>query len=71
MKIICPKCGELIEVPGLGRKRLNIAVINIIDSLKATGSTQRTAEQLRCSKSYIFAVLKAQNLKLKDVIDSK
>ena len=71
MKITCPKCGELVEVTGLGRKRLNIAVKNIYDAIKGTSSVNSAAQRLGCSKSYIFAVLKAQNVKIQDVRDSK
>ena len=65
MKITCPCCGNEISVSGLGRRRLNIPLKNIYECLSTTSSVSRAATELGCSESYIFAVLKAANLKLK------
>lgn len=67
MKIICPKCGKVIDVPGLGRRRLQVSVRNILDCVKATNTALAASQRAGVSKSYLFAVLKRQNLKLADV----
>ena len=68
MKIVCPKWGEDIEVSGLGRKRLNIPLKNVCESLRAYRNVLAVAKELGCSQGYIFGVLKTNGLKLKDVI---
>ena len=68
MKIECPNCGKSVEVNGLGRKRLNIPLKNICDALQAHKNVSSAAQELGCSPAYIFGVLKANGLKLKDVI---
>ena len=64
----CPYCGRKITVNGLGRKRLNISLKNVCESLQAYHSVKAVAQELNCSEAYIFSVLKANGLKLKDVI---
>lgn len=64
MIVQCPHCGGTVVVNGLGRKRLNIPLKNVYECLSTTSSVSRTALFLGCSQSYIFAVLKAENLKL-------
>jgi len=67
MIIQCPKCGEKVVVKGLGRKPLNIPLKNVYEALQAQGSMAAAANELSCSQGYIFKVLKANGLKLKDV----
>jgi len=67
MKILCPNCGETISVNGLGRKPLNIPLKIVCEALQAHDSVVAAAQELKCSEGYIFAVLKANGLKLKDV----
>lgn len=67
MKILCPHCGTAVVVKGLGRRRLNIPLKNICESLHDGYSPSQAGQMLGCSESYIFAVLKANNLKLSDV----
>ena len=67
MNILCPNCGETISVNGLGRKPLNIPLKIVCESLKAHRDMVAAAQELNCSQGYIFAVLKANGLKLKDV----
>jgi hypothetical protein len=67
MIIQCPKCGEKVVVNGLGRKPLNIPLKNIYECLRKHRSVARAAQDLGCSHGYIFKVLKANGLKLKDV----
>ncbi len=67
----CPYCGRKITVSGLGRKRLNIPLKNICECLQTHRSVVAAANELNCSEGYIFGVLKANCLKLKDVIRGK
>jgi len=67
MIIRCPNCGEKVVVSGLGRKSLNIPLKNVYEALQAHGSVAAAADKLGCSPGYIFKVLKANGLKLKDV----
>ena len=68
MIVQCPNCGKSIAVNGLGRKRLNIILKNVCESLQAHRSVVAAAQELGCSQAYIFKVLKANGLKLKDVV---
>ena len=67
MIIQCQNCGEKVVVNGLGRRRLNIPLKNVCESLSAHHSVKVAAQELNCSEAYIFGVLKANGLKLKDV----
>jgi len=71
MKIVCPKCGEDIEVSGLGRRPLNIPLKIVCESLRAHRNVLAAAKELGCSEGYIFGVLKTNGLKVKDVIGGK
>jgi len=68
MIIRCPNCGERIVVNGLGRKPLNISLKIVCESLQAHRNVVAAANELNCSQGYIFNILKANGLKLKDVI---
>jgi hypothetical protein len=68
MIVKCPHCGKKVSVNGLGRKPLNIPLKNVLESLQAYRSVAAAAEELGCSPSYLFGVLKANGLKLKEVI---
>jgi len=70
MIVQCPHCGKSVVVNGLGRRRLNIPLKNVCESLKARCSVVAVANELNCSQAYIFGVLKANGLKLKDVINN-
>ena len=67
MLIQCPHCGGMVTVNGLGRRRLNIPLKNVCESLKAHRNVVAAANELGCSEAYIFGVLKANGLKLRDV----
>ena len=69
MIVTCPHCGEAVTVNGLGRKRLNIPLKNILESLQDHRNVVAAAIELGCSPAYIFGSLKTNGLKLKDVID--
>jgi len=71
MIIQCPNCGEKIAVKGLGRKPLNIPLKNVYEALRTHGSVAAAANKLGCSQAYIFKVLKADGLKLKDVFKGR
>ncbi len=71
MIIRCPNCGERIVVNGLGRKKLNIPLKNVCESLQAHKNVVAAANELNCSQGYIFGVLKTNGLKVKDVIVGK
>ena len=68
MIVNCSHCGKSVVVNGLGRKRLNITLKNICDALQAHHGIVAAARQLGCSPSYIFGVLKANKLKIQDVV---
>jgi len=68
MIIPCPHCGKPVVVSGLGRKPLNIPLKNVCETLREYRSVVAAANELNCSQGYIFGVLKANGLKLKDVI---
>ncbi len=67
MLVKCPYCGKEIPVRVSGRKRLNIPLKNVYESLQVHRSVKEAAEELGCSPSYIFGVLKTHGLKLEDV----
>jgi hypothetical protein len=69
MIVQCPHCGKLVVINGLGRKRLNIPLKNVCESLQAHRNVAAAANELNCSQGYIFGALKANGLKLKDVIN--
>ena len=71
MKVQCPNCGELVPVKGIGRKPLNIPLINVCDALLSHHSVAGAAQELECSAAYIFGVLKTNNLKLDDVLNER
>jgi len=64
----CPHCGKTVVVNGLGRKPLNIPLKNVLESLQIYRGVRAAARELGCSPSYIFGVLKANELRLKEVI---
>ena len=68
MIIPCPHCGKSVVVNGLGRKPLNIPLKNVCEALQAHSNVVEAARELGCSPAYIFGVLKAKRLKLKDVV---
>ena len=68
MIVPCPNCGNSVVVNGLGRKRLNIPLKIVCEALQAHRSVKAVAQELGCSEAYIYSVLKANGLRLKDVI---
>ena len=68
MLVQCPHCGKPVRVNGLGRKPLNIPLKIVYEALQAHRSVALAARQLNCSQGYIFNILKANGLKVKDII---
>jgi len=68
MIVQCPHCGKPVSVNGLGRKRLDIPLKNVLESLQAYRDVTAVARDLGCSPSYIFGVLKKNGLKLNEAI---
>ncbi len=67
--ITCPHCGEEVPITNrLGRKPLNIPVKNICDTLRACRDITVAAENLACSRGYIYKVLTEHGLKPRDVV---
>ncbi len=71
MLIECPHCGESIVINGLGRKALNIPLINVYDALQHYRSVGAAAVELGCSRAYIYKVLKVKKLTPADVINDR
>ena len=68
MIVQCPNCGKSVVLNGLGRKPLNITLKNVCEALQTHHNIAAAARALGCSPAYIFGVLKANGLKLKDVV---
>ena len=68
MIIQCPNCGGQIIVNRFGRRPLNIVVTKVCDALQLHRSVPAAANELGCSRAYIYKILKANRLKLKDVM---
>lgn len=69
MKIECPNCGHDVVINGLGRKSLDITVKNVCGALEKHHRVSAAAEELGCSRGYIYKVLKAEGLTVHDVIN--
>ncbi len=67
MRVRCPNCGKSVVVNGLGRKRLNIPLKKVYETLQTHRSIVTAADKLGCSQAYIFKVLKDNGMKLRDV----
>ncbi len=68
LEVTCPNCGEKIKVKGTGgRKPKDLPVIFVCDKLKATHSVKQAAEELGCSRGYIYKTLKDAGLTVKRI----
>jgi hypothetical protein len=56
---------------GLGRKAFNMPVIIVCDAIRVQRSVQAAAKELRCSRAYVYKVLKGAGLTVADVIKGK
>lgn len=52
----CPNCG--VEINGIGRKKLDIPVINVYDAVQAYPTVVAAAKELGCSRGWVYKVLK-------------
>lgn len=71
MRVRCPCCGGTVTVNNIGRKPLNIAVNNVCDALRFHRSVLAAANELGCSRAYIYKVLKADGLTVQGIIMGK
>ncbi len=71
MKVLCPNCGKTIVVNGLGRKPFNMAVTEVCDALRLHRNVLAAANELGCSRAYVYKVLKANGLTVATVIKGK
>ena len=69
MLVQCKHCRKSIAVNGLGRKPLAIPVIKVYDAVHLYRDVLATANELGCSRAYIYKVLKANGLTVADVIN--
>jgi len=58
-------------VNGLGRKAFNMPVTKVYDALQHNRSVLAAANELGCSRAYVYKVLKANGLTPADVIKGK
>jgi hypothetical protein len=68
MKIQCPNCGTQVVVKGIGRPRLNIPVIKVYNTLQVCSSVALAAQELSCSRGFIYKVLKDHGLRAQDIM---
>ncbi len=68
MLVQCPHCGKPVEVNGLGRKPLNIPLKNVYETLQVHRNVDEAAKELNCSPGYIYNILKAHGLNIKEVL---
>lgn len=69
MKVItCPHCGQPVAVNGLGRKPFNMPVIKVYDAIRLCHSIPAAANELGCSRAYIYKVLKGNGMTLTEVL---
>ena len=71
MKVLCTNCGETVVVHRFGRKPLNIPVTEVCDALQLCRSADGAAKELKCSRPYLYKVLKANGLKMREVIKAQ
>ena len=71
MKVQCPHCGGTVMGNGIGRKPLNIAVNKVHDALRRHRNVAAAANELGCSRGYIYKVLKTEGLTMQNVIKGK
>lgn len=63
MKMLCPHCGNEVDLGRItGRKPLNIGVNNVCDALQKYGTITAAARELRCSRGYIYNVLRGAGI---------
>ena len=68
MLISCPHCGGTVVVSRFGRRPLNIPVTKVCDALRLCRSVTGAANELKCSRAYIYKILKASGMKPEEAI---
>ena len=68
MLVRCPHCGGQVAVNGIGRKPLNITVKNVCDAIVGHKNILGAANELGCSRAYIYKTLKSIGLMPADLI---
>ncbi len=58
MKVQCPHCGKSVVVNGLGRKKGNYNVQNVLDTYHLYGSIRPTARKLNMPPGTVWHILK-------------
>ena len=58
MKINCPHCGKSVVVNGLGRKKGNYNVQNVLDTYHLYGSIRPVARKLDIPPGTVWHILK-------------
>lgn len=71
MIVQCPHCGGQVEINNFGRRPLNIVVTKVCDTLRIHCSVPAVANELGCSRAYIYKILKTAGLTVSDVIKGK
>ena len=65
----CPNCGQEFVTGAFGRRSLNLPVTKVRDALQRHNSVLLAAEELGCSRGYIYKVLKTAGLTPAGVIN--
>ena len=63
MQTVCPNCLHAITIEGLGRKRLDTPVKNVLEALKRHKSTILAAQELNCSPAHIYNLIGKDKIK--------
>ena len=71
MKVQCSNCGESITVNNLGRRPFDMPVTKVYDALRLYRSVSGAANNLECSRAYIYKILKIHGVTPADVINSR
>jgi hypothetical protein len=69
MKMECPYCHETIVISIAGRKPLGLPVTNVCDALRLHQTILAAANELGCSRGYIYKILKTHGLRPAEVMD--
>jgi AraC-like DNA-binding protein len=71
METKCPYCHRTIVVRTGGRKPLGLPVTDICDALRLHHGVLAAANELGCSRAYIYKVLKAAGLTPADINEGR
>ena len=71
MRIVCPHCGESMEIQLGGRPRLDIPVEKVYRTVLENGSLSAAARELGCSRDYIRQRLASVGLSVRHAINGR